>query len=410
MAKFSYKAKEGPAKIVSGTVEAPNAAAAVKKILELGLSPIDVAMQESGSSIKDPGNPVKPAFIFQKRVSQGALVLFTRHLCDLVEASVPILRVLQLAEKQTRHSHLKTIIGQMADIVKDGGSLSDALSRYPDVFPKLYVNMVRAGEVSGQLGLVLQRLADLLERDQETQLRVRSSLAYPIFIFCVGILSTFVLLTFVIPRLTVIFEDFNQELPLPTKIMISVSNVLAGYWWLIVGVGVLLFVYGRKWLATPSGKLWCSEFQLRQPVLGNFIQEIEIGRFARTAGTLVESGVVIIEALNSVKTLFDNEVLRRETEAAVADVANGSSLATALKKCPHFPETAVNMISVGEETGHLERGLYKLADSLERQADATAKTLVSLVGPIFLVVVVGFIGMIVVSMLLPIFQMNLIIQ
>lgn len=412
MAKFSYKAKQGPAKIVDGVVDAENATAAVKKILAMGLSPMDVTLQPAQPLPGDQrsGENLSVSNIFSRRVPRSALVLFTRQLCDLVEASVPILRVLQLVEKQTRHAQLKSITGEMLAVIKDGGSLSEALGRYPDVFPRLYVNMVRAGEVSGQLGLVLNRLANLLERDQETQLRVRASLAYPFFIFGVGVISVIVLLTFVIPRLSVIFDDFDQALPLPTVAIMNASDFLNAYWWLVLAVGIFVYLYGRRFLLSAAGKVWFSAFQLRQPILGKFIQEVEIGRFARTAGTLVESGVVIIEALNSVKVLFENEVLRREIDEAVTEVANGSSFAAALKKHPHFPEAAVNMIAVGEETGHLEKGLYKLADSLERQADATAKVMVSLIGPIFLVFVVGFIGMIVIAMLLPIFQMNLIIQ
>jgi len=409
MPKFNYKAKQGPSKIVDGTIEADREDSAIRKIFELGLTPLDVT--ETSSTIETPARTsTTPTFSFRKKVPLSAIVLFTRQMCDLVEAAVPLLRVLQLVGKQTRHPILKKTILDMETFVQDGGNLSDALSQHPMIFAPLYINMVRAGELSGQLALVLHRLAALVEKDQETQIRIRSSLAYPIFILAVGIISIFVLLTFVIPRLTVIFEDFNQELPLPTLILIRTSDFLAHYGWIIVVIMGLIFVYVQRWSQTPIGKMRLATQKLHTPVLGSFIQEVEIGRFARTMGTLIESGVTIIEALKSVGSLLENEVLRREIEKVVGEVVNGASLTTALKDCPYFPEAAVNMIAVGEETGHLERGLYKLADSLERQADATAKTMVSLIGPMVLVLVVSLIGVAVVAMLLPIFKMNLIVQ
>ncbi len=409
MPKFSYKAKEGPGKLVTGMVEAENMDIAVKKVLDLGFSPIDIQPQKISDGPKEEAAH-KPVFTFRKSVRPSIIVLFTRQLSDLVDAAIPILRALQLAERQTRHAYFKTVLGQMHSFVRDGGSLSGALSQHPSIFPPLYINMVRAGEVSGQLGLVLNRLAGLLEKDQETQLRIRSSLAYPIFVLAVGVLSVFVLLTFVIPRLTVIFEDFNQQLPLPTVILMRTSDFFARFWWLIGVIAAVAFVYFRRWSLTEKAKIWIATKQLNTPILGDFILEVEVGRFSRTMGTLVESGVVIIDALHSVLPLLENEVLRQEMKEAIDEVTHGSSLAAALRKSPFFPEAAVNMIAVGEETGRLEKGLFKLADSLERQADATAKTMVSLVGPAFLVIVVGLIGAAVISMLLPIFKMNLIVQ
>ena len=257
---------------------------------------------------------------------------------------------------------------------------------------------------------VLNRLAQLIEKNYETRQKVRSSLAYPALIVVVGIATVFVLITFVIPRITVIFEDFNQGLPFVTVVLLEISNFLSRFWWLVVlviGSGLLYF---RRWMQSPVGRRQWDLLKLSIPGLKNFIINVEIGRLARTLGTLLENGITIIDALKSVQDVVDNQILKEEIAEASLKVTQGSSLTKALERSPYFPESAISMMAVGEETGKLEKGLYKIADSYERQADETAKTIVSLLGPLVLVVVVGIIGTVVIAMLLPIFQMNLIVQ
>ena len=258
--------------------------------------------------------------------------------------------------------------------------------------------------------IVLNRLADYLDKEQETQSKVRSSLAYPALILIVGILTVFVLLTFVIPRLTVMFDDFNQDLPLVTLFLINISSFFAQFWWIMVISITGGIVYLKKWFQSEKGRLWFDSTIIKLPIFGYFIKVVEIGRFCRTLGTLLESGVVITTALNSVWATVNNQVLRNEIKQVSEDVTNGASLRGALKSCSFFPEIAVNMISVGEETGNLEKSLLKIADTFERQADQTIKTLVSLIGPIVLVFIVSIVGVVVIAMLLPIFQMNLLIS
>lgn len=413
-AQFSYRAKQGPDKIVQGTIEADRMEDAVAKVMQRGLSPIDV--QPVSENRPEPAaekfklNLSGAGSFFAKRISPAQLSLFMRQMADLVEASVPLLKALDLVGKQTRHPYLQGVIQQMYDFVKDGGSLSAALRQHPKVFPAMYANMVKAGEISGQLNIVLNRLAHLVEQDQETQNRVKASLAYPAFILAVGFLTVFVLLSFVMPRLTVIFDDMDQELPMPTQVIMGLSGFFAEYWWAVMLLAGGAVYYWQRWLQTPHGRLWWDTACLKIPVLGNFITEVEVGRFARTLGTLLESGVVIVEALQSVWAVVDNVVLKEEIKRISQDVTDGSSLTAGLKSSPFFPETVVNMVSVGEETGNMEKGLFKLADAYERQSELTAKTVLSLFGPMVLVVIVGIVGFCVVSMLLPIFRMNMIIQ
>ncbi len=412
MPRFHYKAKEGPTKIIDGTIEADTLDGAISKIIGLRLTPLDVVLENQQEVEKKAKATalLKTDFNFFKRVGLKDVVLFTRQMSDLIEASVPLLRSIQIVSNQTQNIYFKGLIQNMATFVKDGGSFSESLSKHPQIFSNLYVNMVKTGEVGGQLELVLKRLAIYLEKEHETRSKVRSSLAYPALILVVGVITIFVLLTFVIPRLTVMFEDLNQSLPTPTLILIQMSNVFAQYWWLMIIVVVLVAVYFKKWSNSENGRLWLDSSLLKIPLLGNFIRIVEVGRLARTLGTLLESGVTMTKALKSVAGLIDNVVLREEVRRMSEEVTQGSSLRNALKQCSYFPEMAVNMISVGEETGRLDHSLYKVAETFEREADETVKSIVSLVGPLVLVVVISIVGFVVISMLLPIFQMNLIVQ
>ena len=413
MPTFFYTAKKGPSEVVNGVIEADDTNAAVSKVMQLGLTPLDVIIGEESTSVSSTTSAQhisKSVFSFFKRVRLSDIVMFTRQMSDMTEAAVPLLRSLQIAASQTKHPKLKIIIQRMYERVRDGGSFSSALAMHEELFSQLYVNMVKTGEVSGQLEHVLNRLADYLEKEQETQSKIRSSLAYPFLILVVGVLTVFVLLSFVIPRLSVMFEDLGQTLPLPTIILMSVSGFFAQFWWLILAACAVGGVYVRQWISTERGRIKFDTFKLKLPVFGEFLKVAEVGRFARTLGTLVESGVTITTALNSVWPTIENSVLREEIKNVAYEVANGSSLKASLQQCSFFPEVAVNMISVGEETGRLDRGLHKIADSFERQADQSVKTFISLLGPIVLVVIVAIVGFVVIAMLLPIFQMNLIIE
>ena len=426
MPPFIYKAKSGPHKIVDGLIEAPTQSAAVRQVIAMGLTPLEVA-QAPLKTESDTGQaaaqthrarpsvipavgkfrlPLPPA----RMVSGKEVVFFTRQMSDLIEAAVPILRSLQIVANQTRHPYFKNLIEQMYISVQNGGSLSAALGQYPSVFPDFYVNMVKTGEVGGHLEKVFKRLSDYLEKESETRGKINSSLAYPLFVLGVGVLTIFVLLTFVIPRLSVMFEDLDQALPLPTVILVNLSGFFARYWWLLLGVFVIIKIYGGQWLRSPQGRLWLDSFKLRIPFWGEFIKTVEIGRFARTLGTLLESGVPLTTALGTIYPTIDNVVMREEIQKVSKGVTDGLALKSALGQCVFFPEMAVSMVSIGEESGHLEKGLYKIAETLERQADETVKVMTSLLGPAVLVVIVSIVGFAVIAMLLPIFRMNLLIQ
>ncbi|MBI3617243.1 MAG: type II secretion system F family protein [Candidatus Omnitrophica bacterium] len=418
MTKFFYKAKSGPTKIVDGFIEEQTKSGAIREIVAMGLTPLDVvpaaqrpipACAQSKSAHAVLKNFHFP-FSASRSVSARDIVFFTRQLSDLVEASVPLLRVIQIASRQTRQPYFKSIIEQMHLFVQNGGSLSGAMAQYPAVFPAHYVNMVKTGEVGGQLDKVLRRLADHLEKEYETRGKIRSSLAYPAFVLGVGILTVFVLLTFVIPRLSVMFEDLDQALPLPTLVLMHLSGFFARYWWLLIGIFVIIKIYWDQWTCSVQGRLWLDGSLLKIPFWGEFIRDAEIGRFARTLGTLLESGVPLTTALNAIHPTIDNLIMRDGIKKVSKAVTEGQALKSALGQCPFFPEMVIDMVDVGEESGRLEKGLYKIAETLERQTDQTVKVLMSLLGPAVLMVIVSLVGFAVIAMLLPIFRMNLLIQ
>ena len=409
MPKFTYKAKKGPAELVDGTIEAENLDRAVDKIINLGYAPIDVfagSHEERPTVEKTEGL----SFDFYRQVKLSDKGLFLRQLYDLVDARVPILRALNIVLNQTRNPHFKDLITKIHTFVQDGGTLSEAMAQYPQIFSPFYVNLVKSGEIGGNLEVVLGRLADFIEKDIEMRSKVKSSLIYPALILLVGCLTIFILLTFVVPRLTVIFDDMAESLPWATLILIGISNFFARFWWLIMAIALMGSFYLRRFSHSPEGRLWLDKQKLMIPIFGNFIQEVEIARFARTLSTLLESGVVIVNALESVQAVLENEILKQEIKNAAKEVAGGSSLHTALQECPYFPEEALTMITVGEESGRLEQSLNKLADSFEHKSDRSIKIVTTLIEPVMILLVGSIVFFIVMAVVLPIFKMNQMIR
>jgi len=409
MAKFSYRAKKGVHEVIEDVVDAANIQEAVLKITQQGLSPIDIdVFQEKKAK---SALPLKSFPTFNRsRISRRQIVLLTRQMYDLVDAGIPLLRALRLLAEQDGQAALKNILEDIARFVQDGGSLSGGLARYPDVFSPLYINLVKSGESSGHLNTVLGRLADFLEKDHEVSQKAATSLIYPSLILAVGVVTVFILLSFVIPRLTEMFDELSQRLPWPTVFLISVSQFFARFWWLVLAAAAGSFFYGQYLYRLPQKRLKFDTFQLRLPLVGEFIVNLELVRFAQTLATLLEGGVPIVEALRGVAAVVTNHALRQDVSRLAEAVAGGASLTEGLKNVAFFPSAAINMVAVGEESGQMEKALYKIAGSYERQTDQIIRAITSLLEPALIVLIGAVIGFIVVAMLLPIFQMNLIIQ
>jgi len=307
MPEFYYKAKDGPQKIVDGTIEARNIDHAISKIFDLGLAPIDVDQNAVGDSSHEAKKSGKyPKIVFFKNIKRIDITMFTQQMGDLLEASVPLLRSLQIVSKQTQNLKLKKIVEETTEFVRDGGSLSDGLNRYPKIFSSLYVHMIKTGELAGNLDRILIRLGEYLEKEDDTISKIKSSLAYPALIVGVGLLTIFVLLTFVIPRVSVMFNDLDQTLPLPTIILLGISEFFAQYKWVIIGLMVFIGVGFRQWVHTLKGRMQLDQWKLKMPVLGHYVETAEIGRLARTLATLLEGGITITQALNSVSATVNN--------------------------------------------------------------------------------------------------------
>ncbi|MFA5261388.1 MAG: type II secretion system F family protein [Candidatus Omnitrophota bacterium] len=409
MGQFYYKAKQGPSKIIEGVIEADHEEMAVSRILKMGYTPLNVQAETSGGmvkKIKGAGLPASAGL----RVQTPDIMIFTRQMSDLVSAGVPVLRALYLVNKQVRNKRLKAVVGHMIAVVEDGGPLSSALAQFSGTFSPLYINIVRSGEVGGNLDSVLARLSDFIEKDYDIQSQVRTSLMYPGLILFVGGVTIFVILTWVIPRISTIFTDMNESLPLVTTMLLAISNFLARFWWALTAVFVLAGVQLKRAYATREGKMWLDSLKLKIPVVGPFIQEVEIGRFARTLGTLLGNGVTVVTAIDTVCHVVDNEVFKQDVFKMSSLLTGGGSLTQAMQSCAFFPEAAVNMVVVGEETGQLHQGLLKLASYYEHLSERTMKRVTSLIEPVLILVIGIFIGFIVLGMLMPIFRMNLIIR
>ncbi len=408
MPYFEYKAKTDAHKTVTGVVEADTPQHAVDKIVARGQSPLELGAPRADLPAGVSGTPLRRPL--GTVISGQALSIFTRQLGDLLDGGVTVLRALDLLGQQMPDSGFKVLLGQMSAFVRDGGSLSGAMGQYPDVFFATYIHMVKCGEISGKLAGALLHLADLMDHNVEMQKRIVSGLMYPMMILVVGIGTIFVLMTFVLPRLAVIFEDFDTALPWPTQVVMGASHFLESAWWLILGIlGVVIF-YLRRWYAAPAGRLWVDSYLLKVPLVKAFIYEAEVARFARGLGTLLDNGVPVAVAIESSAAVVENVVLKEEIRKAALKVRSGLSLSNALKGSSLFGDMAISLVAVGEESGRLEQGLFKLTAIYERNVKQTAELFIGILGPTVLVVVVGVVGCIVLAILLPILKMNMIVN
>ena len=399
--EFFYRARKGPRELKEGTIEAETESQAISKLTQMGYFPISVS-DAQGLKIKTKGRS------FFKRVRQRDLTTFTRQLSDLLESGLTLYRALTVLHKQTENKRLRAIIQEIANLVKEGKSLSESLRRYPQAFNNMYVSMVRAGEVSGALEKVLKRLADFGEKQEDLLARVRAAMAYPIFMAVVGTLTIVVLFTFVIPKLVELFQDLGQVLPLPTRALIATSNFFLDFWWLILAGGAFVYFAIRRNLFTAKGKLAYDRFKLNLPVLGRFFKRVQIASLSRTLGTLLANGVPILQAMDSLGGTLENEVLKQEIKKMAKEIREGSSLAHGIAKSKYFPVLVANLLTIGEEGGELDGALLRVAEVYEKQTDQSIRLLTSLIEPAMILVMGSIVGFIVISMLLPIFQISLI--
>jgi len=403
MQKFLYKAKDGRKQVMQGILEAETERGALSKLSQMGYFPLSIQKEEAGPQRQASSR----SFSIFTGIRRRDITFFTRQLSDLLEAGLTLMRALNVIQDQTENPRLQEILGDIVSHVRDGKSFSDALAVYPKVFPPIYVSMVRSGEVGGILGGVLARLADFSEKEEELQGKVRAAMAYPALICLVGMGTVAVLLIFVVPKLVLLFQDVGQVLPLPTQILIAVSNGVAKYWWVALLIAALGGFLGKRQSLPQGARLAIDRIKLRLPVWGSLIKKVEIARFARSLATLLSHGVPILQAMQSVYQATGNEMLKGELQKIGDQLRGGTTLSQGMRLSRIFPNLVINMVSVGEEAGSLDRSLIKIADTYEREADRAMKMMTALVEPVMILVMGSVVGFIVVSMLLPIFQIDI---
>lgn len=405
MPAYSYKAADSTGKIVTGVLEADEEKKVVAELQTRGMIPIRIAPAKGNG--KRLGLNVSEQFLnLFNGVSSKDVMVFTQDFATLLEAGLPVDRALSLLIESAEKERFKMVVNDILKTVQGGGYLSDALAKHPRAFTSFYVSMVRAGEAGGVLEAVLSRLGEFLESAQELKDYIKSAMVYPVFLVGVGGVSIIILLTFVIPKFSIIFSDMGQTIPLSTQFLLGISHLLQSYWWAILaGLGIGFF-FLKKYLKTPAGRLKFDRKKMKFPVVGELIKKIEVARFARTLGTLTKSGVPILQALMLVKDIMGNKVISAAMGNVHTRVKEGDRLSKPLRDTGIFPPLAIQMITVGEETGRLDRMLLRVAESYEKMVRNTVKRLISLLEPAMILVMGLVVGFVVVSMLMAVFSMN----
>lgn len=342
---------------------------------------------------------------FKKRVSTKSLVIFTRQLATLVAAGLPLVKALRTLHDQLEKGTLKDIIKTVADEVESGTNFSEGLSHFPATFPDFYVNMIKAGEQGGMLEDILKRLSEFLDKTQKLRDRIKSALMYPMFVMLVAILILIMLMVFVIPTFTNMFSELGGALPLPTKMLILTSELIRKTWFLIPLIPVLFIGLYKALVRNLDRKYVVDKMKLKIPVIGILIQQVAVARFSRTLGTLLSSGVPILSALQTVKDTIGNEFIGRAVMHVCDSIKEGESVSGPMEVSKAFPPLVIKMISIGEETGELDKMLVQIADNFEEEVDVAVSGLTSLLEPMLIVFMGLIVGFIVISMFMPLFSL-----
>ncbi len=405
MAQYQYRATDYQGKIVEGAMEAGEERSVVLRLQERGLIPLRIGA--GGASVAPARTAIPlPSFGGGKRVKNKDVLIFTQELSTLLAAGMPLDRSLTtLAELAP--GDLKRVTTEVLNSVRGGTSLAEALAQHPKAFLPLYVNMVKAGEIGGVLDEVLNRLVDYLRNVQELRDEVRSAMTYPILLTGVGAVSVTVLLVFVLPKFATMFADLGQALPMSTRIMLGISDMFTSIWMLPGVVAVVGGAYGLyRYASTGKRRYALDAFKLRMPILGSLLRRMEVARFSRTLGTLLRSGVPVLQALDIVREVASNQVIGRAVAEVQVGVREGAGMAGPLGRSGAFPPLALQMIAVGEDTGKLDEMLLSTADYFDREVRNEVKRLTSLLEPVMILVMGLVVGFMVISMLMAVFSIN----
>jgi general secretion pathway protein F len=401
---FEYEALNSSGRAIRGIIDAESVRTARTRLRSQGVYPTDIR-EESGALFQRSSS-----FSVFGRVKAKELAQAFRQLATLLEANIPLVSSLSALIDQLGNPVLRKILTQIRERVREGISLADALSAHPQIFPNIFVGLVRAGEVSGTLALTLGRWADFSEHQVALRQRIRAALTYPVFMFVIGLGVLFFLLAFVIPTVTKIFSDVNQALPWPTLILISTSDFLSQFWWALIGGLVVLVIWLRKTLRSESGALFWDRLKLKLPLAGALHRKLSVSRWSRTLGTLLSGGLPLLQALEFSQEVTGNRLLRQALGQARDRVREGEELAISLKMSGLFPSVILEMVSVGEKSGELGKMLEKVAMGLENEAESDLRGLIALLEPVMILIMGVGVGFIAISILLPILEMSQIVR
>jgi general secretion pathway protein F len=409
MAVFEYRGIHvSTGKAVKGYRDADNPKA-LRALLRRDGVLLSHAEEETAERTKTERSNID-LFAFFRRVTTADVAVMTRQLATLVRAGVPLVDSISALVDQVEREALVRVLTTVRETLKGGTSLSKCLEAHPKVFPNLYVNMVAAGEASGTLEAVLDRLADFMEGQARLKGKVTAALAYPVLMMIIGAVMVSILMIAVVPKVVSIFDNLGQELPWYTKLLIFVSNVFSGYWWLlliVIGGGAWYF---RRWKRTPEGRLKWDTFILRVPIFGRLNLLVAVARFSRTLSTLLASGVQLLTAMNIVKNVLGNALLESVVTTAIASIREGESIAEPLKRSGEFPPMVTHMIAIGEKTGQLEQMLDNVSRAYEADVEVKVVALTSLLEPLMIVSLGGVVAFIAMAILMPLVQMNQLVQ
>jgi general secretion pathway protein F len=393
VAAFSYRATTRDGGIIEGVIEALNEKAALERLRNTGVIPLKIAAPKEGLRKK-----------FALRSARADLLTFTTELSALLAAGLPLDRGLNILSEISESGEMKEIIQSILRSIREGSSFSDALKKHERVFPRLYVNMVRAGEAGGVLDVVLDKLNEFLESTKELKDHVVSAIIYPAILVVTGGISIIILLTYVLPKFSVIFAELGTSLPLPTQVLLGVSTILQSYWWAAACLAAALWLVARTYLRSAAGRYRWDAVNLK--LMREVVTRLETARFCRTLGTLLKSGVPLLQALNNAKDVVTNQVIATTIDSVSKGAKEGKGIALPLSQTGVFPPLALSMIKVGEETGQLDTMLIKVANTYEKSLRISIKRFVSFLEPAMILIMGVVIGFIVLSMLMAIFSIT----
>jgi type IV pilus assembly protein PilC len=392
MPTFTYTARAVNGELKTATIDAPSREEVVAQLRRQRMSVVKV--DEETKKVKTKGS-----------IKMRDIVIFTRQFSTMINAGLPLVQALDILAKQTENKTLSEVTRAVVFDVESGHTVADALAKHPNAFSDLYVNMVAAGEAGGILDTILMRLATFMEKNDALIRKVKGAMIYPGVIMSVAVIAICVLLIFVIPVFESMFGSVGLALPLPTRIVIGLSRFLKGYWYLIGGGIAGSFFLVKRYYASPNGKLQIDKALLKVPVLGDVLRKSAVSRFTRTLGTLISSGVSILDGLEITAKTAGNRVIQDAIMASRASIAGGDTIAAPLQKSAVFPPMVISMIAVGEQTGGLDEMLSKIADFYDEEVDAAVSGLLALMEPVMIVFLGVVVGGMVVAMYLPIFDM-----